>query len=59
MPNPPPRTDYPTGVPCWIDLEPPDVDAAIEFYGALFGWSFEDRLPAGRPCATSSPRATA
>ncbi len=41
------RAGYPAGVPCWIDVEPPDVDAAIDFYGGVFGWTFEDRRPAG------------
>jgi len=41
-----PRT-YPHGVPCWVDTEQPDVDAALAFYGELFGWEFEDRLPPG------------
>jgi predicted enzyme related to lactoylglutathione lyase len=36
---------YPQGVPCWIDTEQPDVEAAAEFYGGLFGWAFEDALP--------------
>jgi predicted enzyme related to lactoylglutathione lyase len=49
MPTATPRPDYPIGVPCWIDLEPPDIDAAAAFYGAVFGWSFEDRLPPGAP----------
>ncbi len=40
------RDGYPAGVPCWIDLEPPDVGAAIEFYGGVFGWTFDDRQPA-------------
>ncbi|WP_407320056.1 VOC family protein [Isoptericola halotolerans] len=40
---------YPHGVPCWIDLEPPDVDAALAFYGALFGWTFTEMLPPGVP----------
>jgi len=40
---------YPPGVPCWIDLEPPDADAAARFYGELFGWSFEDAVPPGVP----------
>ncbi|MGI9579143.1 MAG: VOC family protein [Microthrixaceae bacterium] len=31
------------GVPSWIDLATPDVDAAKAFYGELFGWSFDDR----------------
>lgn len=32
---------YPEGVPCWIDLEQPDLAAAQAFYGGLFGWTFE------------------
>ncbi|MBD5785026.1 VOC family protein [Cellulosimicrobium terreum] len=44
--EPAPRT-YPHGVPCWVDTEQPDVDAALAFYGALLGWEFEDRLPPG------------
>jgi uncharacterized protein len=38
---------YPHGVPCWIDTEQPDVDAAAEFYGGLFGWTFKDVMPPG------------
>ena len=41
------RTEYPPGVPCWIDTEQPDPDAAARFYGGLFGWDFEDKLPPG------------
>jgi predicted enzyme related to lactoylglutathione lyase len=40
-----PRT-YPHGVPCWVDTEQPDTDAARAFYGGLFGWEFEDVAPA-------------
>ena len=40
---------YPPGVPSWIDTEPPDRDAAIAFYGGLFGWTFEDVMPPGLP----------
>ncbi|MFI2365201.1 VOC family protein [Promicromonospora sp. NPDC019610] len=43
-----PRT-YPHGVPSWIDLETPDVDAALGFYGDLFGWRFTEMLPPGAP----------
>ena len=32
---------YPEGVPSWIDIEQPDLPAAMAFYGGLFGWSFE------------------
>ncbi|GAA2778708.1 VOC family protein [Saccharopolyspora taberi] len=31
----------PAGTPTWIDLGVPDLDRAIEFYGALFGWEFD------------------
>jgi uncharacterized protein len=43
------RTEYPTGVPCWVDTAQPDADAAAAFYAGLFGWEFEDRTPAGMP----------
>ncbi|MHA7134266.1 VOC family protein [Oerskovia turbata] len=43
-----PRT-YPHGVPCWVDVEQPDVDAALTFYGALFGWTFTEELPPDDP----------
>jgi uncharacterized protein len=39
------RTSYPPGVPCLIDTEQPDPDAAAAFYGGLFGWEFENKLP--------------
>jgi uncharacterized protein len=43
------RRTYPHGVPCWVDTEQPDVDAALAFYGALLGWRFEERpAPGGR-----------
>ena len=38
---------YIPGVPCWIDTEQPDVDAAVEFYRGLFGWQLEDVMPPG------------
>lgn len=34
-------TPQPTGTPTWIDLGIPDLDRAMEFYGALFGWEFD------------------
>jgi predicted enzyme related to lactoylglutathione lyase len=37
------RDRYVHGVPCWIDTAQPDLDAAVRFYGALFGWEFEAR----------------
>jgi predicted enzyme related to lactoylglutathione lyase len=44
-----PERTYPEGVPSWIDVEVPDLDAAQAFYGGLFGWTFEERTPSGSP----------
>lgn len=33
---------YPHGVPCWIDVEQADARAGADFYGALFGWEFQE-----------------
>jgi uncharacterized protein len=30
--------EYPEGMPCWVDLSSPDLDASARFYGELFGW---------------------
>jgi uncharacterized protein len=38
---------YIPGVPCWADTSQPDPEAAVAFYGDLFGWAFEDVTPAG------------
>ena len=43
------RDGYPPGVPCWVDTAQPDPEAAVRFYGGLFGWEFEDRMPADSP----------
>jgi len=43
------RDGYPAGVPCFIDTAQPDPLAATEFYGGLFGWEFEDGMPADVP----------
>jgi uncharacterized protein len=43
------RDGYPAGVPCWVDTAQPDPEAAAEFYSGLFGWQFEDRMPADSP----------
>jgi uncharacterized protein len=40
---------YIPGVPCWIDTTQPDPDAAIAFYADLFGWEYEDVMPADSP----------
>src|ERR1700716_1139398 len=43
------RDGYLPGVPCWIDTSQPDPEAAVAFYGGLFGWDFEDAMPPGSP----------
>jgi predicted enzyme related to lactoylglutathione lyase len=43
-----PRT-YPAGVTSWVDTEQPDVEAALKFYGGLFGWSFVEAMPPDSP----------
>jgi len=39
------RLRYPAGVPCWVETLQPDVDAALDFYGSLFGWTFVGNDP--------------
>ena len=36
---------YPAGVPCWVDTDQSDVEAAQRFYAGLFGWTFTDAVP--------------
>lgn len=43
------RDRYIPGVPCWVDSTQPDPAAGVEFYAGLFGWQFEDTLPADAP----------
>lgn len=43
----PERDRYIAGVPCWIDTNQPDPEAAVAFYGALFGWEIEDATAPG------------
>jgi predicted enzyme related to lactoylglutathione lyase len=38
---------YIPGVPCWVDTNQPDPDAAAAFYSGLFDWEVEDVMPAG------------
>jgi predicted enzyme related to lactoylglutathione lyase len=40
---------YIPGVPCWLDTARSDPEAAMAFYGGLFGWTFEDAMPPGSP----------
>jgi predicted enzyme related to lactoylglutathione lyase len=37
------RTEYAPGTPSWTDVMTPDIAASKEFYGSLFGWSFDER----------------
>jgi predicted enzyme related to lactoylglutathione lyase len=34
-------SSFGVGEPCWLDLVTVDPDAAIDFYGGLFGWTVE------------------
>lgn len=43
----PERDRYIPGVPCWIDTNQPDPEAAAAFYGGLFSWEVEDAMPPG------------
>jgi uncharacterized protein len=36
------RSEYEPGFFSWVDLTTSDADGAKEFYGALFGWDYED-----------------
>ena len=40
------RDGFPAGVPAWIDIDQADAEAARIFYGGLFDWRFENRMPA-------------
>jgi predicted enzyme related to lactoylglutathione lyase len=39
------RTEYGPGEFCWVELIPPDVDAAARFYADLLGWERERYAP--------------
>jgi uncharacterized protein len=41
----PERDGYIPGVPCWVEAGESDPEAALDFYGGLFGWQFEDVTP--------------
>ena len=38
----PERTSHPPGTISWTDLATTDPEGAKAFYGALFGWEYED-----------------
>ncbi len=39
------REPWPEGAPAWVDLMAPDRPRALNFYGPLFGWRFEEGPP--------------
>ena len=39
----PARTSYTQGTPNWVDLQTTDQAAAKDFYGGLFGWTYDDQ----------------
>jgi predicted enzyme related to lactoylglutathione lyase len=43
----PERDGYIPGVPCWVEASEGDAEAAVDFYGGLFGWEFADVMPPG------------
>ncbi|MEU7147887.1 VOC family protein [Streptomyces sp. NPDC045470] len=38
-------TQYVPGAPNWLDLGATDIDAAVAFYGGVFGWTFRSAGP--------------
>jgi predicted enzyme related to lactoylglutathione lyase len=41
------KTGYQAGTPSWVDIGVTDMDAAMAFYGGLFGWSFTEGVAEG------------
>ncbi|MGE2688516.1 VOC family protein [Mycolicibacterium pulveris] len=41
----PVRTSAPVGAPTWIDLASSDLERSKQFYGEVFGWTFESAGP--------------
>jgi predicted enzyme related to lactoylglutathione lyase len=41
----PDRDEYIPGVPCWVDTQQPDPEAAVPFYTGLFRWHLENAMP--------------
>lgn len=40
-------TEYPDGVFCWVDLIAADLDAALRWYGEMFGWDNREAVAEG------------
>ncbi len=56
-------SEFGEGVPCWADVQLPDVEAGKRFYGGLFGWTFRTghgssvrALRDGEPVAALVPK---
>jgi uncharacterized protein len=45
VPRMPERDSYSPGTPSWVQLGTSDMDGAIDFYSALFGWSVAESQP--------------
>jgi predicted enzyme related to lactoylglutathione lyase len=45
----PERDHYIPGVPCWVDTSQPRPEASLDFYRGIFGWEFDDAMPADAP----------
>lgn len=43
------RTSYAHGTHCWVDLVAHDMDAAMKWYGNLFGWDVSKEDTQGGP----------
>jgi hypothetical protein len=39
------RAEYSAGVPCWVETLQPGPREALDFYGPLFGWEFNEPGP--------------
>jgi uncharacterized protein len=42
--------NQPAGTPTWIELDVPDLDRAMAFYTALFGWEYAEEPTGDRTC---------
>ncbi len=43
--------NQPDGTPTWVELVVPDLERAMDFYGKLFGWTYERETMAEGPYA--------
>ncbi|WP_367136409.1 VOC family protein [Saccharothrix sp. HUAS TT1] len=42
VPNSPALAELHHGAPCWVDIATTDLQATVDFYTGLFGWSYSD-----------------